>query len=102
MFDQQLSEAQAVDDRHARRCLLRTVLVRSVVSRLDLKGYKKKEQIPKLNGLYPLIFTLYYFRLAITSSSASLGGRTRDSGSLASGSSTTFSRSMKLGRFVST
>ncbi len=42
-----------------------------------------------------------YCKAAIRLSSAALGGRVSDSGSVASGSSTTLSRSMKVGLVVS-
>ena len=55
---------------------------------------------PRVCGAFLLLLALHwnrYPRLAIRLSSADFGGRVSDSGNVASGSSTTFSRSMKVG-----
>ena len=56
--------------------------------------FRSPSQCDTAAGLSPLAG---YLRAAIRASRALLGGRVTDSGSVASGSSTTFSRSMKVG-----
>lgn len=56
-----------------------------------------KTDSPAYAGLFREPLKMSYCRLAISASSADFGGRVSDSGSVANGSSTRLSRSVKVG-----